>query len=661
MGWRDRILEQFIPGLARLTLALDPDGLLSEEELAQRIRERGFALEPFRGSLELRFTYEAGYRLRWDHGERVELVVVLVGGAGEMRQWLPYDLLQGRELAFSLAGLFPQLSREAVAMVDRADLDALEAAIARSQPQGLGFDASLDFVLRHVYGIALELIQQPADLLWLLLRLHHHGRPLPSSCGRHLAMRLRYQAGFPDWPLEALIGDRQALMGFLQERWPLFLDRLLHGEAQALREAGRPQLKYPGPALLPFDHEDVRVYVDNLFTDGALQPVPHEQAAALRGHWAAVGVRFDPAADRARRLAGLIRSLEGSLPPPGARYTEWLSFARRWAELAVLRHETAQAATPQFQALQQEVDARFQAWVLARYGGLYNQPPPAMLHHVPHELSLGMRLQQGWKVALVVLDGCALDQWVVLREVLAWQRPGLKIHERAVFAWLPTITAVSRQAAFAGRPPFYFPGSLHTTEREPALWQQFWADALPNPVEAVYAKGLGDEHSLATVEELLAAPKVRVAGLVVDTIDRITAGMQLGTAGMHNQVRQWAEQGFLARLLDLLLARGYSVCLTSDHGNIEATGCGRPREGAMADLRGERVRVYPSVELRAHVQAAFPGAIAWPPLGLPQDYLALLAPGRTAFVPVGERLVAHGGLCIEELVVPLVRIESEEQ
>jgi hypothetical protein len=29
--------------------------------------------------------------------------------------------------------------------------------------------------------------------------------------------------------------------------------------------------------------------------------------------------------------------------------------------------------------------------------------------------------------------------------------------------------------------------------------------------------------------------------------------MALGASGMHNQVRQWAEEGFMTGLLDLLL------------------------------------------------------------------------------------------------------------
>ena len=175
--------------------------------------------------------------------------------------------------------------------------------------------------------------------------------------------------------------------------------------------------------------------------------------------------------------------------------------------------------------------------------------------------------------------------------------------------------------------------------------------------EIAYAKGQA-AASLQSVEEML--PGTRAAGLVVGTVDEIMHGMKLGIAGMHNQVRQWAAQPFLAELVDLLLTNGFHVWLTSDHGNIEAAGCGRPAEGAAANLRGERARIYADSLLRARVKERFPQALEWPPVGLPEDYLPLLAPGRKAFVRETERVVGHGGASLEELVVPLVRIESRD-
>lgn len=218
---------------------------------------------------------------------------------------------------------------------------------------------------------------------------------------------------------------------------------------------------------------------------------------------------------------------------------------------------------------------------------------------------------------------------------------------------------VSRQACFAGRPPLYFPESIHTTDKEPKRWRRFWEDEGLAPDEVGYEKNIRDLSDLDRVEELTSHPKLRVAGIVVDKVDRIMHGMELGTAGMHNQVRQWGEQGVLASLLDMLLEREFAVFLTADHGNIEAAGCGRPSEGALADLRGERARIFNDASLRTRVHARFPDAVDWPPIGLPIDYLALLAPHRAAFVREGEKLVGHGGITVEEVIVPLVRIERK--
>lgn len=90
-------------------------------------------------------------------------------------------------------------------------------------------------------------------------------------------------------------------------------------------------------------------------------------------------------------------------------------------------------------------------------------------------------------------------------------------------------------------------------------------DQGPKQHEAAYAKGLGDGN-LGQVSELLADSRLRILGLVIDKIDKIMHGMELGAAGMHNQVRHWAKQGIMLNLLELLLGSGFQVCLASDYG-----------------------------------------------------------------------------------------------
>lgn len=662
-SWRDQILKEFTPKVARLTLVADPDGLLLEEGILEGVRERGFELIPFQDHIAFRYAYESKFRSRWDRGEHTDLVVVLRSQASDL-SGLPYDLLQaGRRLSFNLGDIFPNLSYPVVTALDRGDLDPLYEAQKRHAPGKLGDNATKEFVLRHVFEIAPELVKQPSDLLRVLLRRHYRGQRIPADLDNRFIQLLRQSNAFDDWPLETLVSDREAFFAFLQERWPIFLDREAAKGTSGVCEDKKPYgLSIEGPVELPFEHHDIRVYMDNLFVEGVLHSVPHEHADTLSRTWVGIGVRTAPMEDRSRRLGKLINSLEATIPAEDAKHTDWFHFARGWAETILLANDQAEAIPEptgeRIKNLQAKVDAGFAAWLFKRYAGLINLPPvpPVMLHHLPRFLARQMGEDRKAKIALIVVDGLALDQWLVVREALATTQPGLRFREQAVFAWIPSLTSVSRQATFAGKAPIFFPNSIQTTDKEPALWAQFWADQGLTPNEVVYIKGLGD-GGMGTVSEALSHPKARVAGLVVDKVDKIMHGMEMGTAGMHNQVCQWAKQPYLNTLLDLLLDRGFRVYLTSDHGNLEAEGCGRPSEGAVADLRGERVRIYPDAALRGKVKERFPAALEWGTVGLPEDYLALLAPARQAFVQEKQRTVSHGGVSVEELIVPLIQID----
>ncbi|SHK89852.1 PglZ domain-containing protein [Desulfatibacillum alkenivorans DSM 16219] len=664
-SWRDQILKEFTPNVAKLTLVADPDGLLLEEGILEGVRDRGFELIPFEDHIAFRYAYESKFRSRWDRGEHTDLVVVLRSQASDLNG-LPYDLLQaGRKLSFNLGDIFPNLSYPVVIALDTGDLDALYDAQKGHAPGQLGDNATKEFVLRHVFEIAPELIKQPSDLLRVLLRRHYRGRRIPGILDDRFIQILRQNKVFSEWPLDAVVRDRESFFAFLQERWPVFLDRATQGGIE-IREDAKPYgLSMEGPVDLPFDHDDIRVYIDNLFVEGLLQPVPHAVAESLAKSWVHIGIQDVSREDRALRLDKLITNLSCSIPEEDARHGDWFRFARGWAELILLLHDVSDADhekhSERVKTLQDQVDDRFTAWLFKRYAGLMNLPPapPVMLHHLPRFLARQVEADKA-KVAMVVVDGLALDQWLVIRDSLKNKQPGLRFREQAVFAWVPTTTSVSRQSAFAGKAPIYFPNSIATTDKEPALWSQFWADQGLSQREVVYMKGLGD-GDLENVAEALSHPQARVAGLVVDKVDKIMHGMEMGTAGMHNQVRQWADQPYLSSLFGLLLDKGYRVYVTSDHGNIEAKGCGRPTEGAVADLRGERVRVYSSATLRDQVKERFPEALEWGAVGLPEDYLALLAPARRAFINEKNCTVGHGGISVEEIIVPLVQVEKRDE
>ena len=135
-------------------------------------------------------------------------------------------------------------------------------------------------------------------------------------------------------------------------------------------------------------------------------------------------------------------------------------------------------------------------------------------------------------------------------------------------------------------------------------------------------------------------------------------GAELGLATTVHEARQWAEGGWPGELLRRLLEADFEVVLTSDHGCVEAKGIGRPASGVRAEGRGERVRTYETEGARDQDAAEVPGAVAWTPVGLPSGYEPLFAPPGAAFTSAGYSVVAHGGISVDEVVVPLVTLSS---
>src|SRR5262249_53046267 len=159
----------------------------------------------------------------------------------------------------------------------------------------------------------------------------------------------------------------------------------------------------------------------NLFVDGLLEPVSHQGAGRLAGQWAAVGVRIDPTADRRGRIERLVEALEAGIPMLEARHQDWLGFAHRWAQLVVLSHEEPDldpSIRQWIDRLRPQVDDRLRDWAQHRFAGLHNQPPvpPVMLHHVPRAMARLREEGMGDKLALVIVDGLSLDQWLLLRD-----------------------------------------------------------------------------------------------------------------------------------------------------------------------------------------------------------------------------------------------------
>lgn len=671
-SWRDPILAQFthdIASVSRLTVVADPDELLAEQGVIDGIRQRGFEVIPFEDHVAFRYAYERRFREVWDNGNRTNLVVVLRATRSDVSK-LPFDLLQEanrdhRILSFGLTELFPSLAPHVLSELDRGELDAVAFAQQLFRPEPMGENATRDFLLRNVFHLDPAQIQSDSDLLRALLRRHYNSaRAIPRSLDDRLIQLLRVTGRWRDWPLDQIVPSRASFLEFLQERWPIFLHERLGVPAHEARQAIEPYgLKFLGPRVLPFDHDDVRVYIDNLFTDGLLAPITSVSPSLVQGTWMVGGVANSGPADHISRFRKLLQLSASSNPSSGSDHQTWVQAASRWAEVVALRWRLPENLGAEdrnhFDRAHQRIEQSFQEWMVLHYGALHSLsylPRPVMLHQIPRYMAHRLAAEGSpAKLAVVVIDGLAMDQWAVVRREMPLGK--WIAEEFGLFAWVPTLTSVSRQSIFAADPPFFFGQYLDTTRKEEQHWKRFWVDRGFRNGDVVYAcQGTleDDDSFIARVTVKITQSRCRVAGIVVGTIDQMLHGIVTGTDGLHAGIQHWAKRGALWRLLEALTEQGFEVLLTADHGNVEGIGLGKPNVGATAEQRGERVHVFSTPLLRSNIAARYPEALEWPSIGLPEDYLPLIAPAQRAFIGEGKRTVAHGGICIEEAIVPFV-------
>ena len=158
--------------------------------------------------------------------------------------------------------------------------------------------------------------------------------------------------------------------------------------------------------------------------------------------------------------------------------------------------------------------------------------------------------------------------------------------------------------------------------------------------------------------DALPGPLVRFAAIIINDIDDMVHGQMQGRQGMFNDVTLLAKTGKLQSLICSLLESGFSVYLTADHGNTHCVGGGSiKRTGVETETKSKRMIVLKdfaevSDDLRDRT-------IVYPGYYMDKSYQYMICKGDTSFDNKGEDVMTHGGISIEEVIVPFIKIRSK--
>lgn len=627
---------------SHVVILFDHDGLASTTAFFERLEGNGYDVYDYADNLSLYF-YLENKRQASPGLENSKVLIRISADLADLAQ-LPYSVLVNSEaIHLRLDDYFSGISAKAVKYLPNQYYDKL-FELLRAQPQNLAnYNESTDFITRRVFGIDVAGISTEVQFWSVLFKLHYTDTELPEFVVNKLLSAGIGLLGGYDIDLDHAFRSSEYFYAFLQKEWQHFV------EERTCKDSHH--------RVLPFDHPDLKVYTDNFFAESLLQRISLDNSTTQDLGWIACGIA-QKVPDGADQIDSLISCLRAHLPETDCSYKAWQKYVKDYAELLfkLFSADSSQLKSAALE-LMGEVNVRFRDWMLRHYDSLASLPSrkPVMVHQIAKSMAYQRAENVSAKTALIVMDGMSYDQWLCIKAEL--ELGGYNLQEDALFAWAPTLTPISRQSIFSAAIPFYFGQSLSSTAKEAGHWKRFWEDNGLTSQSVYYLRMDGTGDIAADLEQQINLKSASVIGIVLNVIDDIMHGMNLGSAGMHSQIRHWVKQGHFNAFLKVLIDHGFEVWITSDHGNLECEGIGNIPDGALSETKASRVRIYQSEALRDQAPFKSEKSLAWTPKGLPGDLCCLFAPYQAAFHTAGKRIVAHGGISLEEVMVPLVKID----
>lgn len=646
----EHLIEKIHPDVSPLWVVADGDGLFRNDAVDRLLGERGAEVLIYDDPMAFRYRYEHQIRPRLESTDPGCHVIVIDPGPDGFHR-LPADLYDAcRRFEVTLGDLFPSLSRKVLVDLEPAMLGKLWERRDQFPATALGDRDTTDLVLRVGYRIETTFIGSFQDLVHVLIDLHFTGRRLPDILARRLEEVVGTSEVHPG-DLQRIVRNPAEFWQFLQKEWERWVIPDSTGSLQ--------ELVFPS---VSFTEDRVRVWVDNLFLEGLLEPVPADRARKpLPQSWCRVGVASEPSQTNSAELIEQRQHLVSELPEKGADYKEWLRFAQSYSShvaAAFAVDPSADDTEAFWRDLWTPLDESFQSFARSRMESHGSLPPtrPVLAHHIPQFLARRVKTER--KVALLVLDGLSLSQWKVVRRELERSMENLLISDDACFTLVPSVTNICRQAIYAGELPVFFESTIGRTDLDEKRWKSFWDSSCGRPVRCALHNVEGRENDLDVLLAALDGGN-RAVGITVRMPDEIVHGAKQGWRSIIGELRLWSRGRFLRELIDAILAADFELYVTSDHGNIEAIGEGSPSQGVLVDRSGQRVRIYKDQTiLNNTVGELGDRAFRWDGKLLPAGYMPLMHRGRGAFVQEGQSLVCHGGTSLDELVIPFIEISK---
>lgn len=312
-----------------------------------------------------------------------------------------------------------------------------------------------------------------------------------------------------------------------------------------------------------------------------------------------------------------------------------------------------------------------------------NTEKPLLSHKVLKEKVFPV-LKNKKPVFLIVIDNLRLDQWEDIEVLLT---PYFNVEEKdTYFSILPTTTAFARNALFSGMMP------MDMARLYPKLWEDEDTDEGKNnfeedwirinldrnrlPIKFTYNKIIQTQQGKAVLDQFHTFLQNDLNVLVYNFVDMVSharTDMKMirelapDESAYRSLTRSWFEHSSLFDLFKKIQHAGADVIVTTDHGTKKVnkpyriigdknvTTNLRYKQGK--NLNFETGKVF---EIRKPEDAKLPRLnVSSSYVFAVEDYFFAYPNNYNYYVNYYKDTFQHGGISLEEMIVPIVHLSSK--